>query len=66
MKKLKILVDPRMELLTALQLVAGDPNINCNSKSIFSDFFLDFFIKDQFPNLTVPSVDSVNQVDIKP
>lgn len=35
MKKLYILVDPRMELLTALQLVAGDPNINCISKSSY-------------------------------
>lgn len=35
MKKLKILVDPRMELLTALQLVAGDPNINCINKSSY-------------------------------
>jgi len=43
MKKLKILVDPRMELLTALQLVAGDPNINCNSKSSYYQDMLAWF-----------------------
>lgn len=43
MKKLKILVDPRMELLTALQLVAGDPNINCISKSSYYQDMLAWF-----------------------
>ncbi|MDD4232489.1 MAG: hypothetical protein PHU48_07530, partial [Candidatus Cloacimonetes bacterium] len=43
MKKLEILVDPRMELLTALQLAAGDPNINCKSNSSYYQDMLAWF-----------------------
>lgn len=43
MKKLRIIVDPRMELLTALQLVAGDSNINRISRSIYYQDMIAWF-----------------------
>lgn len=43
MKKMSIIIDPRMELLTALQLVAGDSNINRNSNSSYYQDMLSWF-----------------------
>jgi hypothetical protein len=37
MRKMNIVVDPRMELLTALQLVARDPNIDRSDRKYYQD-----------------------------
>ncbi len=43
MKKMRIVVDPRMELLTALQVLAGDPNISRNSENRYFQDMLAWF-----------------------
>lgn len=44
MSKMRIVIDPRMELLTALQLVAGDSNINRDNDDSYYKEMLSWFI----------------------